>query len=215
MKWLLRGSLLNSYSTHRHTTVRHTKGTGVLASIGYTALYRLSQPFRHCLITQSSYFGRSQVFCPLRNGQITAAWETTWVRFPLWPLNKAKQFQYSLILSTIHVSSKCSLSWWTVNRRFHCKVFNILTSFLWSIKEYTKIDFFFFGNFIDRFWHLLHKKFRTTIMPFPWSVWQIHSMLPCVCSVSGTRAAFERVTAVFATFCRLLWSITKLIYSFI
>ena len=143
MKWLLRGSLLNSYSTYRHTTVRHTKGTGVLASIGYAALYRLSQPFRHCLITQSSYFGRSQVFCPLRNGQITAAWETTWVRFPLWPLNKAKQFQYSLILSTIDVSSKCSLSCGTVNRRFHCKVFNILTSFLWSIKEYTKIDFLF------------------------------------------------------------------------
>ena len=62
---------------------------------------------------------------------------------PLWPLNKAEQFQYSLILSTIDVSSKCSPSCGTVNRRFHCKVFNILTSFLWSIKEYTKIDFLF------------------------------------------------------------------------
>ena len=52
-------------------------------------------------------------------------------------------FRWSLLLSTIEMPSKCSkiqVEPRAGDERFHCKILNILTSFLWSIMEETDED---------------------------------------------------------------------------
>ena len=68
---------------------------------------------------------------------------------------------WSVNLSTMEMTSQCSKLKWNQEPRFHCKVLNILTSFLLSIRvrAIENCCRFVFHNNIARFWSPFTLKF--------------------------------------------------------